>query len=242
MAGTKHRPPAPPRWLASLGIARAMGGSTLGLVLGCLVGWGCDPIGLPLVSFRCQPNADTWIRCPESYRCCSDEGAFLGSPEMRLFAGTNNDLSESGMCVHEGLEDSAAVVDGCPVPCNPTWSAELVAEACGSPEVVCCQTVELHEDDCVFDGAEGRWRPADGRDAEASLDGGRGWVPTANSTHQDPDFVGCELIAGDRSSPRFRECVRQLGTANQRGYCMGLQAGQCPTDAADYVDACEAMN
>lgn len=219
-------------------------GPGFGLVLGLLVGWSCGfPVGLPLVAFRCQPNADAEARCPTSHRCCSDDGAFLGEPEARLFAVRNNDLSQSGMCVDADLEDTPDALDGCPIPCNPTWDDELLAEACGSPERICCQTAELHEDDCVFDEVEDRWRPADGRDAEASLEGGRDWRPTADSTHQDPDFVGCELIAGDRSSPRFRDCVRQLGTANQRGYCMRLEPGQsCPTDEADYVDACEAMN
>lgn len=226
--------------------ARLVRFASLGLVLGGLVGWGCrgGAVGFPLVAFRCQPSATGKARCPEQYQCCSDEPAFLGEPGDLLLADANNDASHSGMCIHDSLDVSEhhTLANGCPKPCNPTWAPELVAEAC-EPAPTCCQTVELHEDDCVFDETEGRWRPADGRDALASLDGGRGWKPTGDSTHQDPDFTACERLAGDRTSARFRECVGQLGTANQRGYCMALSAGQsCPLEDEQYVDPCEAMN
>ncbi|MFO0633747.1 MAG: hypothetical protein U0168_12935 [Nannocystaceae bacterium] len=101
----------------------------------------------------------------------------------------------------------------------------------------------VHADDCVRDESTARMRPADGRDALASLDGGTRWRPTPHSTHQDPHFDGCAARAGDRSGPDFRACVSQLTTANQRGYCMALGPGQrCPTDpATGYRDVCEAI-
>ena len=215
-------------------------------VLGWLVGWGCavDPI-FPLVVFRCDPSATATARCPEGYSCCSDDPASFGGPGAEpLFSRARNDASRSGMCVRvddiagQGLDEPR----DCPEPCNPTWDDERIDTVCGEMgRRVCCQTVEVHEDDCVLDEVEGRWRPADGRDALASLDGGRGWVPTADSTHQDPDFSECERFAGDRSSERFRGCVAELTTAKQRGYCMALDAGEaCPAD--EHLDACEAMN
>jgi len=60
----------------------------------------------------------------------------------------------------------------------------------------------------------------DGRDAEAAaLRGDAQWGE--GGTHQDPDFAGCEAIADARSGELFLECVRQLGVADQRGFCGG---------------------
>lgn len=220
---------------------RAWTGAGLGLALGWLVGCPNEtPFIRPIVAFRCDPSATSTPRCPVDYTCCSDDAATFDGPEGEpLFSQARNDASRSGMCVllddiiDEGLDEPR----GCPVPCNPTWDAERIADVCGEARR-CCQTVDVHEDDCVFDEAEGRWRPADGRDAEASLNGGTSWRPTAESTHQDPDFSECERLAGDRASERFRACVRELGTASQRGYC--ITADTCP--AEEYENECEAMN
>lgn len=58
----------------------------------------------------------------------------------------------------------------------------------------------------------------DGRDAEAAaLRGDARWGQ--GGTHQDPELAGCEEIAGSRSGDTFLACVRQLGVADQRGFC-----------------------
>ncbi|MCX4240930.1 hypothetical protein [Paraliomyxa miuraensis] len=218
------------------------------VIVGGVVGHGCGDLepGVPLVAARCDPSSMAPDNCLDLTVCCSDDPATVAGPEGEpLFFGEHNERSRSGFCVRvsdiagQGLSEP----EGCPIPCNPTWYDQVIDAVCGSGRQ-CCQSVELHEDDCVFDSVQGRWRPADGRDALASLEGGGDWRPTPNSTHQDPDFAGCEAHAGgDRGSQAFRDCVVRLGTAAHRGYCMALGLNQrCPAEEADYIDACEAMN
>lgn len=162
-----------------------------------------------------------------------------------MFAGASNDLGSSGMCVRtEDIPGTAGLRPyNCPIPCNPTWAEAEVGVVCGSG-YACCQTVELDADDCVRDETTGLWRPADGRDALASLDGGTRWNPTTSSTHQDPVFDVCAKHADSRTGDVFRTCVAQLTTANQRGYCMHIAPGQeCPGDPdAGYRSVCDEMN
>lgn len=226
-------------WLAMTWSAAALAGVAVGS--GC----DCGMAGLPLVAARCHPNSTSEDNCPEQYVCCSDDPAQIGGVDgERLFSGENNERSHFGMCVRvsdilgQGLHQPA----GCAIPCNPRWELSQIHEVCG-PSRSCCQTQELHRDDCVFDEMEQRWRSADPRDALASLEEGTTWKPTTDSTHQDPDFDACERFAnGDRSSDAFRECVGLLGTADQRGYCMQLGSNECPGEDDEYIDACEAMN
>lgn len=233
--------------------------TVIAVLLAFEAAYSCGPDNRSTVSFRCHPrNRPADERCPDTHFCCSDDPATAdgalpayadksidGSPP--LFADAANDASDSGLCVdrHDIPAGSGLLAPqalNCPVPCNPTWSRDDVAAVCGTGRV-CCQTVEVHPDDCVRDGETGRMRPADGRDALASLDGGTNWRPTRRSTHQDRDFDVCAARAGDRVGPAFRACVSQLTTANQRGDCMALGPDQrCPTDpTTGYRDVCAAM-
>ena len=217
------------------------------MLLGGALGAACgDWVDYPLVVGRCDPSSRSADECPEYFFCCSDDPAALGGDEGEpLFSRERNDRGRFGMCVRTDELRSEALAEppGCPIPCNPRWEPSRIEEVCGASKE-CCQTVELHEDDCVFDDAEGRWRAADAREALGSLDGEHGWNPTPHSTHQDPDIEACEAFAGgDRGSDRFRECVGHLTTAAERGFCMALGSGQqCPAEDPEYVDACEVMN
>jgi hypothetical protein len=235
------------------------------IAIGVLVGTAvepacCDCAQAPTVAFRCQPNEQPrGDRCPDTHFCCSDDpttadGAIPAYANKSvegstpLFADAANDQGDSGMCVRtEDIPSGSGLLDprarNCPIPCNPTWGDTELASVCGEARV-CCQTVELHEDDCVRDADTNLMRPADGRDALASLDGGTRWNPTRDSTHQDPHFDVCAAHAGDRTGPEFLECISHLTTANQRGYCMSLQPGQvCPTEPeTGYRSVCDEMN
>jgi hypothetical protein len=161
-----------------------------------------------------------------------------------LFSFRNNEVGMSGLCVRTDdipVGFSLFEPPGCPIPCNPTWNTADIAAVCGGETFNCCETQVLDEDDCVFDETLQRFRPANGQDALDSLAGGDRWRPTENSTHQDPAFDGCELLAGgDRSADAFVDCVAQLGVADQRGYCMSVPA--CPSELETFVDACETLN
>ena len=169
--------------------------------------------------------------------CCSDDpaapggalpdfaGRGIGGGAAPLFAGANNALGTSGMCIHaKNVEDplTETAAAGCPVPCNPTWSDEDVGAVCGGG-AVCCQTRLLDPLDCVM-GEDGNLRPVTGDDIGELTD----WNPGAHRTHQDPAGIGCSGLAqGDMDSEVFRECIRELTVADQRGFC--VQADACPT-------------
>lgn len=244
------RPERVLRYLALYGLAVGLGAS---------VSSSCISVNYPTVAFRCNPRQDD--NCPESHFCCSDDPAALGSggeAALPAYAGTgvqdggeplfsaaNNDLSASGMCVRvddippgAGLQEPAAF--GCPIPCNPTWSNAQVRQVCGSGRS-CCQTAELAQEDCVLD--DGMWRPVTGADifTDPQL---TNWSRGSHETHQDPGAEVClSRGGGEVSSEVFRSCARQLSVGNQRGYCMDLDGGLCPTNPmTGYVDACTALN
>ena len=235
-------------------------------------------VNLPVTAFRCSPSSDS--PCPTSgddaYICCSDDPAALnlkfpdnvvtprytgrGGEGSPLFSGGNNPLSRSGMCVREGsVPLSGALLDvnaqGCPVPCNPTWSAADINAVCGD-NTICCQTVELEPEDCVLDpmaGDDGCYRPATGYDITGV--GGQeltDWSGTAHKTHQDPGGTNCQFFVegipegslGELSRQQALDaCYRRLTVANQRGFCLG-GAGvvACPLAQPSYRDACEQAN
>ena len=246
-------------------VARTSSFGALGV--GFALGIAIEPAGccdlcasFPTVAFVCDPSErPLGDRCPQTHTCCSDDPATAdgalpsykrkdidGSPP--LFAEAANGVGRSGMCVRtqDVAQDGGLVdprVQGCPIPCNPTWDEADLLAVCGAGRE-CCQTVALVDDDCVRDADTQLWRAADGRDAVASLDGGMRWQPTTRSSHQDPDFATCEAHAGDRGSDAFRSCVAQLTTANQRGFCMALVPDQlCPTDPEEgYRSVCNRKN
>lgn len=216
-----------------------------------IVGGGpAGPLGYPP---GCSPASDPGIN---GYRCCSDdpaaadglrpdyEGLNISDADTPYFSGNNNDLSTSGQCIRvvdlagQGLQEATA--QDCPIPCNPTWDPTWITEVCG-PARSCCQTRELQPEDCIMDTASGLWRPVTGEDIIAGL---TAWRPADHATHQDPNGVGCLALAeDDNQSPVFQDCVVQLNVADQRGFCMALNAGQvCPHEQPDYLDACEVLN
>jgi hypothetical protein len=249
-----------------------------------LVSSSCT-VNYPVTAFRCSPGG-TAPSCPEKgeevWMCCSDDPAALqitesgidnlvtpnyqgrGGEGTPLFSGGNNPLSKSGMCVKAGsVPITGALADlnaqGCPVPCNPTWSSDDIESVCG-PSTICCQTVELDFKDCVFDPAAGNgngcWRPATGFDI---IEVGTGsdltnWGGTAHETHQDPSGTNCQKfvqglpasVLADQnltSADVLRECYRRLTVANQRGFCLGgAGVNFCPLAQPAYLDACEQQN
>ncbi len=224
-------------------------GAAMGL--GAIVATSCIGVDYPLVAFRCNPKQEQ--NCPDTHFCCSDDpaapegakpdymGKNIDGGAKPYFSGDNNGLGTSGMCVRvddiagQGLIEFPAA--NCPIPCNPTWSAEWIDDVCGSSRV-CCQTVELEAKDCVL-GSDG-YRPVNGDDIGVLSQ----WKPADHATHQDPNGSSCLALAGgDNKSPVFQDCVRQLSVADQRGFCMALGAGvPCPTEQPGYVDACTALN
>lgn len=235
----------------------------------------CDP-SYGITTFRCDPSSPD---CPTKYGtgtyvCCSDDPAALeltggaatgalpsygGGPGIPLFAAANNNLSSSGFCIDTsqvpidaGIQDVGAG-QGCPLPCNPTWSNEDISAVCGNG-TSCCATVEIQDIDCGFDpalGDAGCWRPVTGNDIQGL--GGIGvsdWSASDHATHQDPAGKGCQAFvtsaasqisaAGVSPSDALEGCFRQLTVANQRGYCQGPM--ECPLANPAYRDACEQKN
>ena len=237
-----------------------------------LVSSSCS-VNYPVTAFRCSPGGSS-PNCPEGedYVCCSDDPAALdldnldafvtpyyvgrGGEGTPLFSGGNNPLSTSGMCVKQGsVPPTGALADanaqGCPVPCNPTWSAGDITAVCGA-HTICCQTTELDPADCVLDpqvGSTGCWRPATGLDISGGLSN---WAGTAHMTHQDPGGTKCEqfvlgaagaLPNGVSSQDLLQACYRRLTVANQRGFCLGgAGVNFCPLAQPAYRDACEQRN
>ncbi len=230
----------------------------LAVGLGSTVATSCIKVNYPTVAFRCDPRQGD--NCPDSHFCCSDDpstadgelpnylGKNIPGSSTPLYADTANRQGTSGMCVRTddipmgtGLLDIAAL--NCPIPCNPKWVAGDVSAVCGMGRV-CCQTVELADKDCVQEG--GVWRAVSGADiGQTDVVPTTNWNNVAHATHQDPNGTVCLALAGgDPKSPVFTSCIQHLTVADQRGFCMALQAGQaCPTDpAVGYRNICEAKN
>jgi hypothetical protein len=234
----------------------------LAVGLGATVATSCIKVNYPTVAFRCSPRQGD--NCPSTHFCCSDDPSTADGDlpayslkningSTPLYADAANAAGTSGMCVRRedipmgsGLLDPAAL--NCPIPCNPTWSSGNITAVCGENRV-CCQTVELGTKDCVQE--DGSWRPVTGADiGSTAIVPTTNWNNVAHDTHQDPNGTVCLAFAGGNAgSDTFKECIRHLTVANQRGYCMSLQPGQvCPTDprpipmGAGYISACDRMN
>jgi len=214
--------------------------------VGAVTSVACFDPDLPNPSFRCSPataaaNGDSG--CPNDEFCCSDDPATVGGKIPNyymdgvndakygtpLFSDLNNSLSNQGMCVELG-GFASPLVTGCPVPCNPKWDAAKISEICGAAQ--CCQTEELDAaKDCIM-GQDGRWRAANGSDIIA---GRSTWGP-AHTSNQDPNAAGCKVFAGGSSGPAYLDCITQLSTADQRGFCYSLGC-PCIEDVCDMKNA-----
>lgn len=251
-------------------------GHTVVFGVALVVSSSCQVI-YPTTAFRCSPFAGP-DACPSNdYQCCSDDPAALdlenvdafvtpnyqgrGGEGTPLFSAGNNPLSKSGMCIEVGsVAPAFALADinaqGCPVPCNPTWSNSDIAAVCGAG-TFCCQTTELEPQDCVFDpndGDNGCFRPVTGDDISGvGSNNLTNWGGTAHVTHQDPSGINCEVfvtglppnVYSDGLTPAIvlDECYRRLTVANQRGFCIGGPGVVgCPLAQPAYLDACEQQN
>jgi hypothetical protein len=253
-------------------VVRTLALAGLGSALVC----GCQPPDGPLQTHRCSPHAPL---CPGGQVCCSDDPAALdldaldvaalpeylgrGGTGTPLFSGGNNSRSISGICIEAGavpiegaLSDIGA--QGCPVPCNPNWENADIEVVCGE-DTICCQTLELEPEDCVFDpslGDAGCHRPVTGVDITdlGGLDATQ-WKSTQHATHQDPEGTHCkdfvagmtqaELDAKGITVDELRNaCFRRLAVADTRGFCLGksLTVTTCPLDDPNYDDACDLLN
>ncbi len=204
------------------------------------------PSGFP--EMACSPRRSG----SGDFFCCSDDPASVGGgtpnyePGLPVeagapyFAGANNDEGSWGLCVRTGDFSSGMGLEmpaGCPVACNPTWGIEEANQVCGVG-MSCCQTQELQPEDCIED-TDGVWRPVVGADL---LAGRTDWAPQRHATHQDPGADACAELAGSREGEAFESCVRELGVADQRGFCLAAPADGCPLAAPGYFDACEQIN
>ncbi len=214
--------------------------------VGAVTSVACIEPELSNPSFRCNPAealAAGDSGCPNKEFCCSDDPATVGGKVPNyykdgvndakygtpLFSDLNNSLSTQGLCVELGGFDSP-LVTGCPVPCNPAWDAGRISEICGTAQ--CCQTQELDATkDCIM-GGDGRWHAASGADILAGL---TKWGP-AHSTNQDPNAAGCTIFAGGSGNPAYTDCLGQLSTAGQRGFCYSLGC-PCVEDVCDMKNA-----
>jgi len=256
------------RWLTTLLVY------TSAFVGAGMLATACDP-SYPITSFRCDPSnpscpSDKFASNTGAYVCCSDDAAAINPDDLSaalpsyvggggtgtpLFSGPNNHLSTSGYCIDVGVVPASAAIQdpgtgqGCPLPCNPTWSDSEVADVCGSG-TVCCQTQELGDLDCVLDpalGDNGCWRPVTGTDIQG-LGGlnSTDWSPSDHETHQSPNGSGCvDFVAAAGLTDQAEvtaltnACFRRMSVANQRGFC---QSGGCPLTVPEYRDACERKN
>lgn len=182
-------------------------------------------------------------------------GSGLGTP---LFSAEQNDASFSGLCIEIGsVAPAFALPSGCPIPCNPSWDADSIHAVCGAG-TFCCQSLEIEASDCVFDpglGDDGCWRPARGDDI-MGLGGlnATSWSADELATLQDPGGHACEAFVTGLSDEQLDDagvsadevrlaCLRRLGVANQRGFCIGGPGVVgCPLAQASYRDACEQLN
>jgi len=244
-------------------------------VVGASAAISCISVDYPTVAFRCNPRLTD--ACPEGFTCCSDDPsaqsddpatptangnlpAYLNRVNeatpgfgVPLFSGLNNTRGTSGMCVDTGRVGAGAGLfeNGCPVPCNPTWEPGEVQAVCGAG-TMCCQTVELTADDCVFDqavnGGAGGYRPLNGADAVSGSPPGSTWTP--GGTKQDANgFRGCTEFATDPVTGMVNgtillDCANQLTVANQRGFCLGGDPTRVclPSQPQPgYLDACQQL-
>jgi hypothetical protein len=213
------------------------------------------PFDLPI--YACNPRSSGVS--DSGHRCCSSDpatadgrlpayvGKDIDDASPPLYADAANAAGTWGMCVRTSeIPDETSLrsgaAEGCPIPCNPTWSADQVTEVCGSNGAVCCQAFELGARDCVQDA--GTWRPVTGADiGNPDVVPTTAWNNASHDTHQDPSGTVCLAASGGEFDDAFTECIRHLGVADQRGFCMFLSAGeQCGAAAPSYVDACEAKN
>lgn len=216
--------------------------------VGAATSAACFKPDLQNPSFRCDPSSGDADKCPEGETCCSDDPSTVGGKKpnyymdnvqndeygVPLFSDINNSLSTQGMCVELGGFMSP-LVNGCPVPCNPTWDAGTIGEICG-PTQQCCQTQELDSTkDCIM--VDGRWRAARGEDIIAKR---TGWGP-AHTTNQDPFAKGCNVFA-QGNTDSLRDCIEQLTVANQRGFCYSLGCpcveDECDKKNPDFAPKC----
>jgi hypothetical protein len=181
-----------------------------------------------------------------------------GGTGIPLFSAERNDDSSFGMCIQVGsVAPAFALPGGCPVPCNPSWDPDSVDAVCGAG-TFCCQTLEIEASDCVFDpaiGDDGCWRPARGEDI-IGLNGlgATSWSADEHATPQDPGGHECEAFVMGLSDDQLADagvtadgvhisCLRRLGVANQRGFCIGGPGvAGCPLAQPSYRDACEQLN
>ena len=122
----------------------------------------------------------------------------------------------------------------------------------------CCDTFEVEASDCVLDpdlGDAGCWRPVHGDDI-IGLGGAdaTNWSAAEHASHQDPGFHGCDAFVAGLSNGELEAagvtadevrlaCVRRLGVADQRGFCIGGPGiVGCPLAQPGYRDVCEQRN
>ncbi|MBA3546973.1 MAG: hypothetical protein H0T76_10860 [Nannocystis sp.] len=216
--------------------------------VGAVTSVSCFEPDLENPSFRCNPSEaakDPDAACPDKEVCCSDDPATQGgllpnytaSADKRfgvpIFSSNNNQLSVSGMCVEIGFP--TPLLNGCPIPCNPTWELGDVTAVCGAG-VACCQVQELDPvKDCVVDPVTKKWRAVTGEDIGTVTKWGG-----VHATNQDPQGAGCGVFAGNDATATT-DCYDQLSVANQRGFC--FKACPCIEDVCaqrnlDYVPRC----
>ena len=149
-------------------------------------------------SFRCNPSkAATSDVCPDAEVCCSDDPAttkgrlpnyFNGKNDEKygtpIFSANNNVLSYSGQCVAIG-GFASPLANGCPVPCNPTWTEAQRQLICGAGSVCCPFQALDPARDCVIDPDTNRWRAVRGTDIPALSTWGN-----QHTTNQDPQEIG----------------------------------------------------
>ncbi|MBL9102824.1 MAG: hypothetical protein JNL82_17890 [Myxococcales bacterium] len=195
-----------------------------------------NPAGL------CSPIDFSAGDCPDGYKCCSDDPATVGGriPNyfqngavdapygIPIFSGNNNPLSFYGQCVETGGFVSP-FASGCPIPCNPTWPAEVTLEICGASSACCQFTAMDPNKDCVLDPDTGLWRAVTGADIPALTSWG-----SAHATNQDPEGTSCMTFAGEGSGgfnlDAFEDCIAQLTVADQRGFCYAPSECPCKED------------
>ena len=152
------------------------------------------PTGFP--EFTCDPSTDRGDGS-SYYRCCSDDV---------LAAGANNDVSQTGMCVHvDDIPAGAGLPPfNCPIACDPSADVTTTEDVCGVSRL-CCQTAEVQVEDCIEDG--GMWRPMTSEEAERTVPGSRGFClalgpgqecPTAHANYRN----ACDLINDGELDPR----------------------------------------
>ena len=198
----------------------------------------------------CRPQAQDPGACPADYICCSDDPATTKGrlPDyingtlddlhgLPIFSADNNVLSYSGQCVLPDFPTPLA--NGCPVPCNPTWSPAQQVEVCGAGLACCSFQAVDPEKDCVLDPETSRWRSVRGTDIPELSP----WGP-AHATNQDPEGMSCALFAGGGGDPNpqvLADCYAQLTVADRRGFCYvscACEEDLCDMKNADWVPRC----